>query len=96
MSKDKTLEIKASRVRELAEECADYKKAMQILFPEAFKEKYAGNVTNEIKTELKYGVGLRGERDVFICLKHNGEEIGEVLNVGIVIDREGYKKHVEN
>ena len=38
MSKDKTLEIKESRVRELANECTDYKKAMQVLFPEAFEE----------------------------------------------------------
>ena len=34
MGKNKTCEVKESRVRELAKECPDYKRALQILFPE--------------------------------------------------------------
>ena len=95
MSKDKTLEIKASRVRELAEECADYKKAMQILFPEAMEKEPKGNVTNEVQVEKVRSHGNNQMPDMRIYLTHEGSVIGNVDNTGIVIDENGYEKRTE-
>jgi len=40
MSKEKTHEVKESRIKELAKSCPDYDKAMRTLFPEAFEVEY--------------------------------------------------------
>ena len=81
MSKDKTLEVKESRVRELAGECSDYKKAMQILFPEALKEKNSReDITEQIRwytyhsfvSENYWVRGDYGEDEAFIYLDNHG------------------------
>jgi len=95
MSKDKTLEIKESRVRELAEECADYKKAMQILFPEVMENEPKGNITNKVQVETMRSQGNNNMPDMRIYLTHEGSVIGDVHNTGIVINKNGYEKKVE-
>ena len=78
MSEDKTCEVKESRVRELAEECSEYKRAMQILFPEALTEK-CRNITSEIGVRLE----LDNKAGGVIKLTHYGEEVGIIRNSGI-------------
>ena len=70
---DKTHEVKESRIKELAEECPDYKKAMEVLFPEAFEEREE-NITPEIEWRLEKG--LNG--GCFLWGDHKGQHIAFV------------------
>ena len=50
MIKEKTHEIKESRIKELAGICTEYKNAMHILFPEAFESERA-HITTECRAD---------------------------------------------
>ena len=70
MSKDKTHEIKESRIKELAEKCSSYKQAMKVLFPEAFRAD--NDVTAECSLEFFQHQNGEGAR---IRVSHNGKMV---------------------
>ena len=85
MSKEKTHEVKESRIKELAEICPEFKNAMHILFPEAL-EKESSNVTEELDVFLKHS------SDGTACIKlgHEGEEIALIKKYAIKIEHADY------